>query len=210
MSADIRRRHRAIQDELLTLQRLNLITADQRQQLSQRYPTTATDLLGLVRWFTIVGSVGAGLGLLLLLGSNINLYSLIEGGCVLLFFGLLGLARLARGVGVQQQRLHLRRQQRLPAAAVDGLHVQPLHLPLRGARGAAASVRAKEGGGVGAADALVAARHHHDAAPKRRQPRAQHAVRARRGVGGVEAGAVAYALAVIELGQEIATAMMSK
>ena len=92
MSADIRRRHRAIQDELLTLQRLNLITADQRQQLSQRYPTTATDLLGLVRWFMIVGSVGAGLGLLLLLGSNINLYSLIEGGCVLLFFGLLGLA----------------------------------------------------------------------------------------------------------------------
>ena len=96
MSADIRRRHRAIQDELLTLQRLNLLTADQRQRLSQRYPTTATDLLGLVRWFTIVGSVGAGLGLLLLLGSNVNLYSLIEGGCVLLFFGLLTLARFLK------------------------------------------------------------------------------------------------------------------
>lgn len=93
MSAEVRRRNRAIQVELLTLQQLGLLTAEQRQQIAHRYPTTAADLLGLVRWFTILGSVGAGLGMLLLLGSSINLYSLIEGGSTLLFCGLLLLAR---------------------------------------------------------------------------------------------------------------------
>jgi len=81
--------NRAIASELQTITDLALITEDERASIAGRYPTTPWNILSLVRWFTILGAVASGAGLLLLvrhLGTPIRLAEL---GLGLSFVGLL-------------------------------------------------------------------------------------------------------------------------
>lgn len=61
------RLHRGIQRELRTIADLELISEAERAQIAAAYPVTAWNLLTLVRWFTILGAVATGAGILTLL-----------------------------------------------------------------------------------------------------------------------------------------------
>jgi hypothetical protein len=81
--------NRAIASELQAITNLALITEDERRRITAGYPTTPWNILSLVRWFTILGAVSSGAGLLLLvrhLGAPLRLAEL---GLGLSFVGLL-------------------------------------------------------------------------------------------------------------------------
>jgi hypothetical protein len=94
------RRVRAELDQL-ALQRI--LSPDETQQLAARYPTERWDVLVLVRWFTFLGAVAAGVGVILLAKDSDNATRLGEIGLGVATAGLLTLARwLARAKGLER------------------------------------------------------------------------------------------------------------
>ncbi len=70
MSAEHIRLNRAIQAELRVLVSQGLLDEATFSKVAARYPVTPWDVARLVRWFTVLGAVTAGLGLLLLIGTH--------------------------------------------------------------------------------------------------------------------------------------------
>lgn len=76
MPAEPVRLHRAIQAELRVLVAHGLLSEADWKRVSERYPVTPWDVARLVRWFTLLGAVTAGLGFLLLVGEHCYQYVL--------------------------------------------------------------------------------------------------------------------------------------
>ncbi len=64
--------NRRIVAELDALVAQNILPLEEAKQIRERYPTTAWDILVLVRWFTILGGVAAGAGLVILAKEYVN------------------------------------------------------------------------------------------------------------------------------------------
>lgn len=90
MSSRLNRRILAEIDHLV-LQ--GILTPGQAQQIAVRYPTERWDVLVLVRWFTILGALTAGAGLVLLAKDLVNALRLGEIGLAGATVGLIFLAR---------------------------------------------------------------------------------------------------------------------
>lgn len=69
MSAELNRRIVAEIDALVAQKVLPL---EQAKKIAERYPTAAWDILVLVRWFTILGGVATGVGLVMLAKQYVN------------------------------------------------------------------------------------------------------------------------------------------
>jgi hypothetical protein len=92
-----RRLNRRILAELDRLAARGILTTREAQRIAARYPTEPWDLLVLVRWFTILGTVTAGIGIVLLAKELINALRLGEIGLAGAVVGCVWLARwLAR------------------------------------------------------------------------------------------------------------------
>jgi hypothetical protein len=84
--------NRRIASELGLLVEQQVLTPVQARRIAERYPTTPWDILVLVRWFTILGAVTAGVGLVILAHDYVNAMRLGEIGlvaatAVLIFLG---------------------------------------------------------------------------------------------------------------------------
>ena len=93
--------NRKIAAELDDLGLLGVLTAEQCRQLKKRYPVENWDVLVLVRWFTILGGVTAGVGFVLAAREIFNVVRLTEALLVFATVGLILLAswmRRARGL----------------------------------------------------------------------------------------------------------------
>jgi hypothetical protein len=88
--------NRRVRRELDTLRTLGVIDGAQLERLRERYPTTRWDVAVLARWFTVMGAVGAGAGVLVLATEVVNVLRLAEAGLTIATGGLLYLARLLR------------------------------------------------------------------------------------------------------------------
>jgi hypothetical protein len=94
MSTRLNRRIAAELDELVVLQ---VISAAEANRIAERYPVTRWDVLVLVRWFTILGAVTVGAGLVILAKEFVNALQLGEAGLVAATAGFILLGRyLAR------------------------------------------------------------------------------------------------------------------
>ena len=97
------RSNRRIAAELDLLARQGVLAPDQVQRIAERYPTEPWDVLVLVRWFTILGAVAAGVGLVLLAKERVDALRLGELGLAAAFALLLVLARwLRRAKGLER------------------------------------------------------------------------------------------------------------
>jgi len=85
--------NRSIVAELDSLRASGLLTPEQADKIACRYPTERWDILVLVRWFTIIGAVCAGAGVLLLAKEIVNAMRLGEVALAATTFGLILLAR---------------------------------------------------------------------------------------------------------------------
>jgi hypothetical protein len=85
--------NRAIAAELDNLTLHGILTAEQARRIGERYPTERWDVLVLVRWFTVLGGVAAGVGAVLLANEFATALRLGEVG---LAAGVLGFLLLAR------------------------------------------------------------------------------------------------------------------
>ncbi len=85
--------NRAIVAELAWLRERRILTADQALLIGERYPTGRWDIAVLIRWFTILGAVTAGVGVVL---SASNLAMAIHLGEAALAGTVVGLIVLAR------------------------------------------------------------------------------------------------------------------
>jgi hypothetical protein len=74
--------HAQIRAELALLVSQRLLTFEQSQRLAERYPTGRWDLVSLVRWFTILGAVAMGAGVLMLAPKVMDWRNLLDGGLV--------------------------------------------------------------------------------------------------------------------------------
>ncbi len=97
--------HQSIQRELAAAAAAGVLTIEQQQRVAERYPVAPWNFLVLIRWFTILGAVSAGAGLLVLLRHLGTPVRLAEAGCAAAFGLLLYGARA------------LTRRQGLPRAA---------------------------------------------------------------------------------------------
>jgi hypothetical protein len=89
--------NRRINAELDTLLAQEILTPAQRFRIAERYPTTAWDVLVLIRWFTILGAVTTGAGIVILANEYVTAMRLGEFGCGVATVGLILLGRyLAR------------------------------------------------------------------------------------------------------------------
>jgi hypothetical protein len=96
-----RQLNRRIVAELDTLVAQKILSPAEARSIGERYPTTAWDILVLVRWFTILGAVAAGAGLVILANEYINGIRLGEIGLAATAAGAVVLARyLARSKGL--------------------------------------------------------------------------------------------------------------
>jgi hypothetical protein len=94
MSTGLNRRIAAELDELVQLQ---VLSPGESRKIAERYPTTPWDILVLVRWFTILGAVTAGAGMIILAKEYVNAMRLGEIGLLAATVGLIFLGRyLAR------------------------------------------------------------------------------------------------------------------
>src|SRR4051794_40299120 len=84
----------AIQRELGALAAAGVLTPEQHLRIAERYPVTPWNVLVLIRWFTILGAVAAGAGLLISLRHLAAPVHLAEAGCAAAFVLLLAGARL--------------------------------------------------------------------------------------------------------------------
>src|ERR1700722_17496599 len=85
--------NRKIAAELDDLSLRGVLTAEQCRRIKERYPVENWDVLVLVRWFTILGGVSAGVGFVLAAREIFNVVRLTE---TLLFAATIGLILLAR------------------------------------------------------------------------------------------------------------------
>jgi hypothetical protein len=93
--------NRRIAGELDLLVAQQVLTAAQARHIAERYPVTRWDILVLVRWFTILGAVTAGAGLVILSKEYVNALRLGEAGLVLATAGFVLLGRyLAQSKGL--------------------------------------------------------------------------------------------------------------
>lgn len=88
--------NRSIRAELQILVQKGLLTANDAQPLIARYPASDWDVLVLIRWFTILGAVTAGVGGVWLLSTVINGLRLGEAGLLLATGALVWGARYLR------------------------------------------------------------------------------------------------------------------
>lgn len=86
--------HQGIQRELAAVAAAGVLTLEQQQRVAERYPVSPWNVLVLIRWFTILGAVSAGAGLLVLLRHLGTPVRLAEVGCAAAFGLLLFAARL--------------------------------------------------------------------------------------------------------------------
>src|SRR5438552_3053857 len=84
----MRSRNVGIVTELLSMQTAGVLDAKQVHALSERYPVGAWNVVTLVRWFTFLGALGAGAGVVILATELVDGLRLGELG-LLLAFGLL-------------------------------------------------------------------------------------------------------------------------
>ncbi len=94
MSARLNRR---IGVELDGLVVRGVLNAEQARQIGARYPTDRWDVVVLVRWFSILGGVSAGVGALLLAEELVKGLRLAEAGLAVATAGFILLARWLRG-----------------------------------------------------------------------------------------------------------------
>ncbi len=88
---------KGIQRELAAAATAGVLTIEQQQRIAERYPVAPWNFLVLIRWFTILGAVSAGAGLLVLLRHLGTPLRLAEAGCAASFALLLvGARALAR------------------------------------------------------------------------------------------------------------------
>jgi hypothetical protein len=102
--------NRRIVAELDALQAGGILTAQQADRIAARYPTEPWDVLVLVRWFTILGAVSAGVGVVLLAREYVSFLRLGEVALVGATVGLILLARWlkqARGLEKTSAALEL-------------------------------------------------------------------------------------------------------
>ncbi|HKV46511.1 MAG TPA: hypothetical protein VJN69_00365 [Candidatus Acidoferrales bacterium] len=100
MSLNLNRRINAEVDVLVAQ---NVLSARDAKKIAERYPTTPWDLLVLVRWFTILGAVVAGAGVVILANEYVKAIHLAEAGLSLATVGLIWLGRyLARAKGLMK------------------------------------------------------------------------------------------------------------
>ncbi len=93
--------HAQIRAELALLVSQRLLTFAQFERLAERYPTGRWDVVSLVRWFTILGAVSMGAGVLLLAPKVMDWRNLLDGGLVVAAAaGLAGGRWLARTRGL--------------------------------------------------------------------------------------------------------------
>ena len=75
--------NKSVRHELSILFMTNVLNKDQYRSLCERYPTNKWNLASLVRWFSVLGAVSLGAGILLLLMDNANVYVAVELFCSL-------------------------------------------------------------------------------------------------------------------------------
>lgn len=94
MSRGLNRRIAAELEELVQQQ---VLSPGEASKIAERYPTTPWDVLVLVRWFTILGAVTAGAGMVILAKEYVNAMRLGEMGLLAAMVGFIFLGRyLAR------------------------------------------------------------------------------------------------------------------
>lgn len=113
--------HRKVRSELTALVAQGVLTYEQAQRIAERYPVARWDLASLARWFTVLGAVAMGAGLLLLAPKLMDVQLLLEVGLAVGSVGLLAL-------GVWWERYKQRERlgaalQLLGAMALQGLTV---------------------------------------------------------------------------------------
>jgi hypothetical protein len=126
------RLNRGIRAELADAVASNLLTVTQMQRIAERYPTSRWDVLVLIRWFTILGAVAMGAGLVILAPTWVNLELLVEGG-----LAASSAALIAGGLWLQRQRGMLRTGGALQlcgAFALQGLTVAVAHYHSHGSK----------------------------------------------------------------------------
>jgi hypothetical protein len=87
------RLNRQIQAELESLVALKVLLPSQVRTLAERYPAGRWNLIVLVRWFSILGAVSMGAGVLLLAPRLVNVETLVEAGLAAASVGGLCLGR---------------------------------------------------------------------------------------------------------------------
>lgn len=86
-----------IRREIDHLVQQGILTPSQGQKLAARYPSTPWDVVSLIRWFTILGAVTAGVGVVLLARELVSAERLGELGLALATGGLIFLGRHVAG-----------------------------------------------------------------------------------------------------------------
>jgi hypothetical protein len=93
--------NRRIGAELILLVEQQVLNPAQAVRIAERYPATPWDILVLARWFTILGAVTAGTGLVILAKQFVNAMRLGEAGLALAMAGFIWLGQyLARSKGL--------------------------------------------------------------------------------------------------------------
>lgn len=72
--------NRAVVGELRTLVAQEILTAEQFTRIAERYPTGRWDLIALVRWFTLLGALSMGVGLVMLAPKLVDVRLLVDAG----------------------------------------------------------------------------------------------------------------------------------
>ena len=93
------RLNRAIRGELHRLVALKILSFEELQKIAPRYPVTAWNLTSLVRWFTILGAVSFGAGLLILVPQVVQLQNAVDVGLALATAGF-----IAGGLWLERRR----------------------------------------------------------------------------------------------------------
>lgn len=79
--------NRQVRRELGVLMELNLISLEQREIIAERYPAKQWDLVTLIRWFSILGAVAMGAGLIMLARHLSYRQTLIEAALLIVSAG---------------------------------------------------------------------------------------------------------------------------
>ncbi|HXZ20617.1 MAG TPA: hypothetical protein VEG63_11745 [Candidatus Acidoferrales bacterium] len=95
--------NRRMEAEIELLASQGILTPAQARRVAERYPATQWDVLMLVRWFTILGAVTAGAGLVILSKEYVSAMRLGEIGLAIATAGLILLGRyLERSRGLEK------------------------------------------------------------------------------------------------------------
>ena len=95
--------NRRMEAEIELLASQGVLTALQARRITERYPATRWDVLVLVRWFSILGAVTAGAGLVILSKEYVSALRLGEAGLAIATLGFIFLGRyLQRSRGLEK------------------------------------------------------------------------------------------------------------